>query len=147
MKKILGLVFVSLGMVGCTSIQINNATGFNPETIRQVCIVDNPKVIIKDFNQIVERSFARYSIDAKTYKDTDNLSLCQTTLNYTATRSWDFAPYMVAARFNLLQNGRQVSEASFNLRGNGGLALNKWRSTETKINELVDQLLNKAPAK
>lgn len=147
MKNILAACFLSLGLVGCTSIQVNNATGFNPESIRQVCIVDNPKVIIKDFNQIVEHSFARYNIDAKTYKDTDNLSLCQTTLNYTATRSWDMAPYMVAAQFNLLQNGRQVSEASFRLRGNGGLALNKWRSTETKINELVDQLLNKAPAK
>lgn len=147
MKKILAVGLVGIGMVGCTSIQINNATGFNPESIRQVCIVDNPKVVIKDFNQIVERSFNRYNINAKTYKDTDNLSFCQTTLNYTATRSWDMAPYMVAAQFNLLQNGRQVSEASFKLRGNGGLAPNKWRSTETKINELVDQLLNKVSAK
>ncbi|CAI3111115.1 hypothetical protein MWMV17_MWMV17_00662 [Acinetobacter calcoaceticus] len=147
MKKLLAVSLLSIVFVGCTSIQVNNATGFNPESIRQVCIVDNPKVIIKDFNQIVERSFERYKIDAKTYKDTDNLSLCQTTLNYTATRSWDMAPYMVAAQFNLLQNGRQVSEASFRLRGNGGLAPNKWRSTETKINELVDQLLNKTPVK
>lgn len=147
MKKIMAACSIGLALVGCTSIQVNNATGFNPESIRQVCIVDNPKVIIKDFNKIVERSFERYKIDAKTYKDTDNLSLCQTTLNYTATRSWDMAPYMVAAQFNLLQNGRQVSEASFRLRGNGGLAPNKWRSTETKINELVDQLLNKTPTK
>ena len=76
---------------------------------------------------------------------TDNLSFCQTTLNYTALRSWDVVPYMVSAQFNLIQNGRQVSEASFRLKGNGGLALNKWRSTETKINELVDlKLLNEA---
>jgi len=136
-----------LALTGCTSIQVNNTTGFNPESIRQVCVINNPKVIIKDFNQIVERSFARYNIQAKTYNDTDNLSLCQTTLHYTALRSWDFAPYMVSAQFNLLQNGRQVSEASFKLKGNGGLALNKWRSTETKINELVDQLLNKSPKK
>ncbi|MFW1942916.1 Sbal_3080 family lipoprotein [Acinetobacter guillouiae] len=141
------LIVASSVFAGCTSIQVNNATGFNPDSIRQVCIIDNPKVIIKDFNQIVERSFARYDIQAKTYKDSDNLSLCQTTLNYTALRSWDFAPYMVSAQFNLLQNGRQVSEASFKLKGNGGMALNKWRSTETKINELVDQLLNKTPAK
>lgn len=147
MKNILIASLIGLALGGCTSIQINNATGFNPESIQQVCIVDNPKVVIKDFNQIIERSFKRYNIVAKTYKDTDNLSLCQTTLIYTATRSWDMAPYMVAAQFNLLQSGRQVSEASFRLRGNGGLAPNKWRSTETKINELVDQLLNKVPSK
>lgn len=147
MKKILVAGLVGFGLVGCTSIQINNTTGFNPDSIRQVCVIHNPKVTIKDFDKLVEKSFARYNIEAKTLKDTDNTSLCQTTLNYTALRSWDFAPYMVSAQFNLLQNGRQVSEASFRLKGNGGLALNKWRSAETKINELVDQLLEKTPKK
>lgn len=145
MKKILVAGVLGFGLVGCTSIQINNTTGFNPDSIKQVCIVHNPKVIIRDFDKLVEKSFARYNIDSKTVKNNDNLSLCQTTLNYTALRSWDFAPYMVSAQFNLLQNGRQVSEASFRLKGNGGLALNKWRSTETKINELVDELLGKTP--
>lgn len=145
MKKLLIAGVLSFGLVGCTSIQINNTTGFNPDSIKQVCIVHNPKVIIRDFDKLVEKSFARYNIDSKTVKNNDDLSLCQTTLNYTALRSWDFAPYMVSAQFNLLQNGRQVSEASFKLKGNGGLALNKWRSTETKINELVDELLGKTP--
>ena len=145
MKKLLIAGVLGFGLVGCTSIQINNTTGFNPDSIKQVCIVHNPKVIIRDFDKLVEKSFARYNIDSKTVKNNDDLSLCQTTLNYTALRSWDFAPYMVSAQFNLLQNGRQVSEASFRLKGNGGLALNKWRSTETKINELVDELLGKTP--
>ena len=143
MKNIVLQGFAIIAITGCTSIQINNTSEFHPESIRQVCIVNNPKVIIKDFNGIVERSFSRYGIEAKTYQENDNLSLCQTTLHYTALRSWDFAPYMVSAQFNLLQNGRQVSEASFRLKGNGGFALNKWRSTETKFNELIDQLLNK----
>jgi hypothetical protein len=146
MKKILGLCLL-VGLVGCTSIQVNNATGFNPNSIRQVCVVNNPKVIIKDFDSLVEKSFARYDIGTKVIKDSDDMSLCQTILNYTALRSWDMAPYMVSAQFNLIQNGKQVSEASFRLKGNGGLALNKWRSTETKINELVDQLLEKTPKK
>ena len=145
MKKLLIAGVLGFGLVGCTSIQINNTTGFNPDSIKQVCIVHNPKVIIRDFDKLVEKSFTRYNIDSKTVKNNDDLSLCQTTLNYTALRSWDFAPYMVSAQFNLLQNGRQVSEASFRLKGNGGLALNKWRSTETKINELVDELLGKTP--
>ena len=120
MKKLLIAGVLGFGLVGCTSIQINNTTGFNPDSIKQVCIVHNPKVIIRDFDKLVEKSFARYNIDSKTVKNNDDLSLCQTTLNYTALRSWDFAPYMVSAQFNLLQNGRQVSEASFRLKGNGG---------------------------
>lgn len=146
MKKIIASAAIaSLFLGGCTSIQVNNASGFNPDSIKQVCIIHNPKVIIKDFDGSVERSFARYNIDAKTYNENQNLSLCQTTLHYTALRSWDFAPYMVFAQFNLIQNGKQVSESSFRLKGNGGLALNKWRSTESKINELVDELLGKKP--
>lgn len=147
MKNIFLLALLGVGLSGCTAIQVNNVTGFNPDSIRQVCVVHNPKVIIKDFDNLVEKSFERYGVDAKTVKESDDLSLCQTTLNYTALRSWDLAPYMVSAQFNLIQGGRQVSEASFRLKGNGGMALNKWRSTETKINELVDQLLNKAPTK
>lgn len=143
-KKILIAGILGFGLAGCTAIQVNNTTGFSPDSIKQVCIIHNPKVIIKDFDKLVEKSFARYNIHAETHQETDNLSFCQTTLNYTALRSWDVVPYMVSAQFNLIQNGRQVSEASFRLKGNGGLALNKWRSTETKINELVDQLLNKA---
>lgn len=143
MKNLFIAGILGLGMVGCTSIQINNSTGFNPTSIKQVCVIHNPKVIIKDFDKLIEKSFLRYEIQAKTYNDSDNLSMCQTILNYTATRSWDMAPYMVFAQFNLIQNGRQVSEASFKLKGNGGLALNKWRSTEIKINELTDQLLEK----
>ncbi|MEJ2898413.1 Sbal_3080 family lipoprotein [Acinetobacter sp. NS-4] len=145
MKKLLMVGIVAIGLTGCTAIQVNNSIGFHPESIKQVCIVHNPKVIIQDFDQLVAKSFARYHIQAQTYKETDNLNFCQTTLHYTALRAWDMAPYMVSARFNLIQDGRQVSEASFRLKGNGGLALNKWRSTETKINELVDQLLNKTP--
>lgn len=147
MKNLAVLGIIGFGLVGCTSIQVNNVTGFNPDSIRQVCVIHNPKVVINNFDALVEKSFKRYDIEAKTVKETDNLSLCQTTLNYTALQSWDFATYMVSAQFNLIQDGRQVSEASFRLKGNGGLALNKWRSTETKINELVDQLLNKAPSK
>jgi len=145
MKKIISLSILALVLTGCTSIQVNNTSGFNPSSIREVCIIHNPKVIIKDFDGVIERSFSRHNIKAKTYKESANLSSCQTMLNYTALRSWDIVPYMVSAQFNLIQNGRQVSESSFKLKGNGGLAFNKWRSTETKVNELVDELLGKKP--
>ena len=84
MKNLFIAGILGLGMVGCTSIQINNSTGFNPTSIKQVCVIHNPKVIIKDFDKLIEKSFLRYEIQAKTYNDSDNLSMCQTILNYTA---------------------------------------------------------------
>jgi hypothetical protein len=62
-------------------------------------------------------------------------------MNYTALLSWDIVTYMSYAKFTLMKEGRIVSEAEFVLKGKGGLALNKWRSTDTKIDELVDQLV------
>lgn len=132
-------------MGGCTSIQVNNSASFNANEIQAICIAHNPKVIIKDFDNTIERSFARYNISSRTLKSESELSNCDTVLHYTALRSWDFVPYMTFAQFNLIKNGQQISESSFRLKGNGGLALNKWRSTESKINELVDQLLGKTP--
>lgn len=148
MKKI--LMGISLGcfafVSGCTSIQVNNAKSFNAKSLKYICIAHNPKVIIKDFDGIVERSFARHGISSRTFNNEADLKNCNTVLHYTALRSWDFAPYMTYAQFNLLHDGQQVSESSFKLKGNGGLALNKWRSTETKVNELVDVLLGVKPS-
>ncbi|WP_324647397.1 hypothetical protein [Acinetobacter sp. MD2] len=38
-----------------------------------------------------------------------------------------------------------VLHATFSTTQKGGLALNKWRSVDTNIDELVDQLLEKPP--
>ena len=63
-------------------------------------------------------------------------------MTYTALRSRDVVTYLSYAKFTLNQNGKIVSEAEFRLKGKGGLALNKWRSTDTKVDELVDQLVD-----
>jgi len=98
-------------------------------------------VTIDGFNQSIVRSFARYNINARIYPENSKPALCETIMNYTALRTWDVVTYMSYAKFTLLKDGRIASEAEFRLRGKGGLALNKWRSTDTKIDELVDQLV------
>ncbi len=45
-KKILIAGILGFGLAGCTAIQVNNTTGFSPDSIKQVCIIHNPKVII-----------------------------------------------------------------------------------------------------
>ncbi|MCG2572396.1 Sbal_3080 family lipoprotein [Acinetobacter sp. ME22] len=144
MRKIITIAAIaSLLLGGCTSIQVNNRNGFQPKNVKQVCIIDNPKVIINGFNDSIVRSFARYDIEASVYPSNSKPVLCEITMTYTALRSWDFVPYMTYAKFTLQKDRRIVSEVEFRLRGKGGLALNKWRSTDTKIDELVDELLGK----
>lgn len=141
MKKLLIAGVLGFSVTGCTSIQVNNNDGFQPQSVKQICIINNPKVTIDGFNQSIVRSFARYNINARIYPENSKPALCETIMNYTALRTWDVVTYMSYAKFTLLKDGRIASEAEFRLRGKGGLALNKWRSTDTKIDELVDQLV------
>ncbi|WP_374667552.1 Sbal_3080 family lipoprotein [Acinetobacter sp.] len=146
MKTLFSLGLAALALTGCTSIKVNHNDGFQPQSVKQICVINNPKVTIQGFDQSIVRSFARYNINARIYPENSKPVLCETTMTYTALRTWDVVTYMSYAKFMLMKDGRTVSEAEFRLRGKGGLALNKWRSTDTKIDELVDQLLasNKA---
>ena len=141
MKKLLAVGVLGISITGCTSIQVTNNEGFQPKSVKQICVINNPKVIIAGFNDSIVRSFARYNINARVYPENSKPALCETTMDYTALRTWDVVTYMSYAKFTLMKEGRIVSEAEFRLKGNGGLALNKWRSTDTKIDELVDQLI------
>lgn len=144
MKKLIlaGVVgFLSLLISGCTSIQVKNNEGFQPQSVKQICVINNPKVTIAGFNDSIVRSFARYNINARIYPENSKPALCETTMKYTALRSWDVVTYMSYAKFTLLKEGRVVSDAEFRLKGKGGFALNKWRSTDIKIDELVDVLV------
>jgi hypothetical protein len=136
---ILGLICISLS--ACTSIQVKNTDGFQAKNLKQICIIHNPKVIIDGFENAMIQSFKRYNIQAQVYPENSKPAFCEVTMTYTALRTWDVVTYLSYAQFNLYKDNQPVSEANFHLKGKGGFALNKWRSTETKVNELVDELL------
>ena len=141
-KKLFTIGILALTLNACTSIQVKNNDGFQPQSVKQICVIHNSKVTIDGFEQSIIRSFTRYDIHARIYPENSRPVMCETTMNYTALRSWDFVTYLTYAKFTLMKQGRIVSEAEFRLKGKGGLALNKWRSTDTKVDELVDQLVN-----
>lgn len=141
-KKLFTVGILALTLNACTSIQVKNNDGFQPQSVKQICVIHNSKVTIDGFEQSIIRSFTRYDIHARIYPENSRPVMCETTMNYTALRSWDIVTYLTYAKFTLMKQGRVVSEAEFRLKGKGGLALNKWRSTDTKVDELVDQLVN-----
>lgn len=141
-RNILSIAVISLIISGCTSIKINNQNGFKPKKLQQVCVIDNPKVIVPEFNESIIQAFAKHNVQAEIYPSNSKPQLCQSIMRYTALRSWDVVTYLSYAKFTLENEGRILSEAEFKLKGKGGMALNKWRSTDKKVQELVDQLLN-----
>ena len=102
-----------------------------------------PKVIVPRFKEILSSSFSNHGISTRSFAQGGVPNECEYVLRYSAIRSWDFVTYLTDADLDLQKNGVTVSFANFHLKGGGGLAFTKWKSTESKVNLLVDELLGK----
>jgi hypothetical protein len=129
-----------LALTACTAVNVRSV---GPQALGNVCIVNNPAVIVDDFVDVVRDGFDRHGI-ATSLVASQSTPGCTTTLTYTALRSWDFAPYLTRAELRLWQGGHQVGYAEYHLRGKGGFALTKWQGTHAKMDPVIDALLKDA---
>lgn len=136
-KHALASLALAATVTGCTAIKVQPVD--NLASILHVCIHENPKVKVDDFVPVLEAAFSRYGIS--TERVATIAPHCEYVLSYSARRSWDITPYLSQAELELSQWGRPIARADYHLRGKGGLALNKWASTETKISPVIDKLL------
>lgn len=141
MKPGLLLITALLVTSGCTSVKVKPIA---PASLQQVCIVNNPKVIIDEFVPVLQDGFARHHIATHVVEQAQSQS-CEVTLTYTALRSWDFTPYLSHAELRLWRAGKQIGAADYHLRGKGGFSLTKWAGVKTKMDPVIDQLLGGQP--
>ena len=142
MKKILTSALIIFIFTGCTSISVRPIdSGIN---ITNVCIEENPKVIVGEFLTVVRNGFDRHGIDTKVVA-TPAPKECEYVLTYTALKGWDIAPYMHHAELRLERNGQFIGSAEYHLTGKGGLDLTKWDSTKSKMDPVIDELLRNFP--
>ena len=110
------------------------------QTIKSVVIRENPKVSVADFLDVLVAGFARHGISAKIVPSTAEPKDVYV-VSYVAYRNWDMAPYLVDANIRIERNGEIVASASYHLRAGGGLSLTKWNGTKSKIDPVIDELL------
>jgi len=132
------LAIVLLGMSGCTSVSVRPVPA--GQTIKSVCIRENPKVAVSDFVDTLVAGFARHGINAKVITATADAK-DEFVVTYGAYRKWDMAPYLVDATIRIEKNGEIVASAEYHLKGGGGLSLAKWNSTKSKIDPVINELL------
>ena len=138
MKKILSLIFLGL-LASCTTVKVHEVD--SSLQVNHVCIQENPKVIVEDFLPVVRRGFERHGITTEIYQGL-NPNYCEYILTYTALKTWDISMYMHHAELNLFRGHQKIGYAEYHLNGEGGLALNKWASVESKMNPVIDKLLS-----
>ena len=142
MNKTVFVVAGGLAVSACTSVQVNAVAEQQVNAIQQICIVNNPKVLVADFVPVVQQRLQHHGIVSRVV-DGSEASACAYQLHYSAKRSWDFTPYMSWAELKLYQNEVLIANAEYKLVGKGGLSLTKWQSVETKMTPVIDQLFAK----
>ena len=142
MKK---LVFLTALIIlnGCTTIRVNQPAPSVIDQIQQICVEENPKVKVSGFSQALEDAFQNHRIQTRFFSESTLPSNCIYTLKYTAFRNWDMVTYLTDADLYLYKEGERIGSANFHLVGGGGFALTKYRSTRSKVADMVNQLLGK----
>jgi len=156
------ILIVSIMGVGCTSVTVRPLeASYN---VKHICIKENPKVEVDDFAQVIAEDLKRHNITsefialsptAKTkvqdedesfpdqyYMDiTPSPDSCDFNLTYTARRSWDFVTYLSSADIAISDKNSRIAHAHYHLKGKGGLSPLKWQGVKTKIDPVMDKLL------
>lgn len=138
MNKTVSLVTLcAIAVAGCTSMKVSKIDAAK-YPIQLICIEENPAVLVGDLLSVLENSIQSRGIRTVIYRG-NVPSQCEYTLWYTAFRGWDLAPFMNRAEFRLRQRSETIASATYS--HSGGLALNKWASTESKLTPVLDELL------
>jgi hypothetical protein len=138
MLKTASFALCAMALIGCTSTNVRPVQDL--AGLKEVCIQENPAVIVDDFVPVLRDGFNRHGI-ATSVVNAEGAKACEVHLTYTALRSWDFKPYLSHAELRLWKDGRQIGAADYHLRGKGGFALTKWQGTKAKMDPVIDQLL------
>ena len=125
---------------GCTSVKVTPLSASH--SIERVAIKENHRVRVPDFLNVVQNEFEDHGITTIVYQDQAPTN-CQATLTYTALQSWDFSPFLSHAELTLRDmEGKRIAQATYHLKGKGGFDLSKWGSVQSKMEPVIDQLLN-----
>jgi hypothetical protein len=122
----------------CTSVEVSPISPENK--MSAVKIRTNPKVIVSEFVPVLVDGFQRNGIATQIISETADVQDAYI-VDYVAYKTWDFVTYMHQADVNVTKNGRKLGHAHYYLRFEGGLALTKFASTKSKMDPLLDQML------
>lgn len=160
MIKKLMIVIAGLSIGGCTSVTVRPLdASYN---VKRICIRENPKVLVTDLVPVITEGLTRHhlesefiasNLDKEKLRDEDEGSDryymgitpapngCDFNLTYTARQSWDFTTYLSTADIEISNKTDVIATANYHLVNKGGLSFFKWQDVKTKIDPVIDELL------
>ncbi|MFV8782809.1 Sbal_3080 family lipoprotein [Microbulbifer sp. SA54] len=140
MYKKFSFLFASVLLFSGCSIQ----QAVEPSSVssgHELCIIENGNVREGFLNEF-QSSLSANGIRNKVLPAGASLVDCEWTATYNARWTWDLALYMSFAEIKVYRNGAPDGSALYDST-RGGANMSKFIDAETKIRELVDQLLKK----
>lgn len=124
-------------LAGCTTVDVRRVDA-QQHDLKLVCIEEHTVYPGSDLLTVIEDGFHRHGIKTMVYsaKAPDS---CEYTLRYAEYRGWDFTQFLKRVELSLRLKDKTIASATYN--HSGGLALNKYASTQEKVNPVIDELL------
>lgn len=140
MNRILLPLAVVLCLAGCTSIEVRPLP--YDAQIKDIKLIENPKVIVDDFVPVMEKNFSRHGIGLKHFTESARVGENEYVIRYSAKRSWMVLPYLADANVRVYKGSMIVAEGKYHLIGRFFcLSPYKWQGVETKMQPVFDELL------
>lgn len=136
-------VLALMSIFGCTAVKVQPLK--SEAKITHVCVKDGKEMCFDgEMMGVILDGFQRHGITTEVYSG--NLPPeCEFNLSYMCNQTWDMAMYMHHAELRLYQKHYQIGYAQYHLNGSGGLSLMKWQSAKTKMDPVIDELLQDYP--
>jgi hypothetical protein len=106
--------------------------------VSDLCIKTNPRVLMEGFLPELEMQIRNHGIKPRMF-DSVMPSDCARHLEYTANWQWDLAMYLTYAELRVYEQANLIGEAIYDARW-GGFRLDKFGTTGSKLQPLVDEL-------
>jgi hypothetical protein len=127
---------------GCTTVDVRPVPA--SAKLDKICIRYNDTVLVDDLVNVLQEDFADHGISSVVFK-AEKPATCQFTLDYDADRWWDLAPYLVDAKLTVNKDDAFIGSGHYHLTGHGGFDLAKWAGTHSKIDPVIDKMLEQYP--
>lgn len=138
MYKKLFLLLLSCFLVSACSIK-QTIESAEVDKGSVICIIENPEVR-EGFLKTLESSLSSKGVPYKVVEASAIPESCEWTATYHARWTWDLALYMSYAHIQVFHKDKLDGQAIYDSTRGGG-NMNKFIDAETKIRELVDQLI------
>ena len=129
-------VFLLLFLASCTTVEVQ-PVDTTAHVIKKVTVLVNNDVAVKDFISVLEKRILFHGMTCYVSRDNDDKGKGYV-LTYTARRSWDHILFLNYAELNLSYNGELIAHAVYKMPN--AIHVNKFDSTETKMNPVIDEL-------